>query len=299
MNYLRKYRLLYDREWGNGLRFTSQIKHEDTEPTAALFYQPLDGKRAPSQNRELYKRNIKNTEVMVGLHFQPGATYVNTKQRRTTTNHDTPIFELQHTMGVKNLFGGDYRHNLTELEIYKRFHLSAWGRIDTYLKGGAEWNKVPFPLLIMPAANLSYIKERQTFSLVDNMEFINDRYVSLMTSWDMNGIIFNRIPLLRKLKWREYVGVNMLWGTLSDKNNPFLEKNANDSRLFYFPGEFNKNGTFEYQSHLMDKNKPYVEWMVGIHNIFKIVHVEYVRRVNYFRTDTKKWGIRFMVRITF
>lgn len=299
MNYMRKYRLLYEREWGNGLRLTSQFRHEDTEPTAALFYQPLDGNGSPSQDRSLYKRNIENTEIMLGLHFQPGATYINTKQRRMTTNHDTPIFELQHTVGIKNFFGGDYRHNLTEAEIYKRFQLSAWGRIDTYLKGGVEWNKVPFPLLIMPAANLSYIKERETFSLIDNMEFLNDRYVSLMTSWDLNGMIFNRIPLLRKLKWREYIGLNMLWGTLSDKNNPFLEKNANDSRLFYFPGEFNSDGVYEYQSHLMDKNKPYVEWVAGIHNIFKIVHVEYVRRVNYFRPGTKKWGMRFMIRMTF
>ena len=169
MNYMRKYSLLYEREWGNGLRFTSQFKHEDTEPTAALFYQPLNGNDAPSQDRSLYKRNLKNTEIMLGLHFQPGATYINTKQRRMTTNHDAPIFELQHSMGLKNIFGGEYNHNLTEAEIYKRFQLSTWGRIDTYLKGGIEWNKVPFPLLIMPAANLSYIKERETFALIDNM----------------------------------------------------------------------------------------------------------------------------------
>ena len=300
MNYSRMFRLKYEREWGNGLRFTTQLKNEDTEPTAALFYQPLDGNATPSADRNLYKKHFKNSEFMLGLNFQPGATYINTKQRRMTTNHDTPIFSISHTFGFKDVFGSDYRHNLTEAGIYKRFKMPAsWGRIDTYLKGGIEWNKVPFPLLIMPAANLSYIKERETFALIDNMEFLNDRYVSIMSGWDMEGKIFNRIPLIRKLKWREYIGFNMLWGTLSDKNNPFLEKNASDGRLYYFPGEFKKDRTYSYQSHVMDKNRPYFEWVAGIHNIFKIVHVEYVRRVNYFRPGTKKWGIRLMMRMTF
>ncbi len=299
MNYMRRYKLLYEREWGNGLRFTTSFKNEDLEPTADLFYQPLNGAVTPSSDRSLYIKHFKTSEFMVGVHFQPGATYINTKQRRMTTNHDTPIFELSHTVGLKNLFGSDYRHNLTEAGVYKRFQMSSWGRIDTYLKGGIEWNTVPFPLLIMPAANLSYIKERETFSLIDNMEFLNDKYVSFMASWDMGGKIFNRIPLLRKLKWREFIGTNILWGTLSDKNNPFLEKNANDSRLFYFPGEFNSDGTYTFQSRVMDKNRPYVEWVAGIHNIFKIVHVEYVRRVNYFSQGTKKWGIRIMMRMSF
>lgn len=299
MNYMRRYSLLYEKEWGNGMRLTTQFKNEDLEPTADLFYQPLNGSSSPSQDHSLDKRHFKTSDFMLGLRYQPGATYINTKQRRLATNHDAPVFGLRHTFGVKGFLGSDYRHNLTEAEVYKRIFLSSWGTIDTYLKGGVEWNKVPFPLLIMPAANLSYIKERETFSLIDNMEFLNDRYVSLMSAWDMNGKIFNRIPLLRKLKWREYIGVNMLWGQLSDKNNPFLAKNANDHRLFYFPGEFNDAGEYKYQGHVMDKNRPYVEWIAGIHNIFKIVHVEYVRRVNYFRPGTKKWGIRIMLRMTF
>ena len=55
-----------------------------------------------------------------------------------------------------------------------------------FVKGGAQWNKVPFPLLIMPAANLSYILQRETFNLINNMEFLNDRYASLDVSWDLN-----------------------------------------------------------------------------------------------------------------
>ena len=259
MNYVQKLRVLYEREWENGLRLTAQVKKESNEATAALFYQPLDGTGTPSPDKNLHINKFEMADVMIGLRFQPGATYINTKQRRIATNNDSPIFELNHTIGLKNVLGNDYTYNYTEAKVYKRLYLSSWGKIDTYVKGGIQWNKVPFPLLIMPAANLSYIKERETFSLIDNMEFMNDRFVSIMSGWDMNGKILNRIPLIRKLKWREYIGFNMLWGTLTDKNNPFLAKNAGDSRLFYFPGEFRKDGTFKYQSRVMDKNKPYFE----------------------------------------
>lgn len=300
MNYVQKLRVLYEREWENGLRLTAQVKKESNEATAALFYQPLDGKGTPSPDKNLHINKFEMADVMIGLRFQPGATYINTKQRRIATNNDSPIFELNHTIGLKNVLGNDYTYNYTEAKVYKRLYLSSWGKIDTYVKGGIQWNKVPFPLLIMPAANLSYIKERETFSLIDNMEFMNDRFVSIMSGWDMNGKILNRIPLIRKLKWREYIGFNMLWGTLTDKNNPFLAKNAGDSRLFYFPGEFRKDGTFKYQSRVMDKNKPYFEVVAGIHNIFKILHVEYVRRLNYLdNPDIDKWGIRIMLRMTF
>ena len=300
MNYVQKLRVLYEREWENGLRLTAQVKKESNEATAALFYQPLDGTGTPSPDKNLHINKFEMADVMIGLRFQPGATYINTKQRRIATNNDSPIFELNHTIGVKNVLGNDYTYNYTEAKVYKRLYLSSWGKIDTYVKGGIQWNKVPFPLLIMPAANLSYIKERETFSLIDNMEFMNDRFVSIMSGWDMNGKILNRIPLIRKLKWREYIGFNMLWGTLTDKNNPFLAKNAGDSRLFYFPGEFRKDGTFKYQSRVMDKNKPYFEIVAGIHNIFKILHVEYVRRLNYLdNPDIDKWGIRIMLRMTF
>lgn len=300
MNYVQKLRVLYEREWENGLRLTAQVKKENNEATAALFYQPLDGTGTPSPDKNLHINKFEMADVMIGLRFQPGATYINTKQRRIATNNDSPIFELNHTIGLKNVLGNDYTYNYTEAKVYKRLYLSSWGKIDTYVKGGIQWNKVPFPLLIMPAANLSYIKERETFSLIDNMEFMNDRFVSIMSGWDMNGKILNRIPLIRKLKWREYIGFNMLWGTLTDKNNPFLAKNAGDSRLFYFPGEFRKDGTFKYQSRVMDKNKPYFEVVAGIHNIFKILHVEYVRRLNYLdNPDIDKWGIRIMLRMTF
>ena len=300
MMYYETFRLTWDKEWANGLRFKAQLRTQKDEPTAALFYQSLDGNGAPTQDPANYRKQLRTNDLMLNLTYQPGTTWINTKQRRIAANNDAPVYSLSHTAGLYEHMGRNYTYNLTEASIYKRFWVGSWGKIDTYVQGGVQWNKVPFPLLIMPAANLSYIMEDHTFNLINNMEFLNDRYASVMLSWDMNGKIFNRIPLLKKLKWREYIGCNVLWGTLSSKNNPFLPKNANDSRLYYFPGHFNADGSYEYLSTVMDRKTPYVEVIAGIHNIFKVFHIEYVRRLTYLeRPGTDKWGIRFMFRVTF
>lgn len=299
MMYYETYRLTWDREWENGLRINLQARTSKDTPTGKLFYQST-ASGAVTTNSEFYNRYIRTYDVTAGIRFQPGASWINTKQRRIATNNDAPILSLSHTTGLYNFGRAAYNYNLTEAGIYKRFWLGSWGKMDFDLKGGVQWNKVPFPLLIMPAANLSYIKEDNMFELIDNMEFLNDRYASMMFSWDLNGKIFNRIPLLRKLKWREYIGCNVLWGMLSDKNNPYLPQNANSNRLLYFPGTFDAENNFKCTSGGMNKKTPYVEVVAGIHNIFKLVHIEYVRRLTYLDDPgTQKWGIRGMVRITF
>jgi hypothetical protein len=300
MLYYERFSLLWDREWENGLRLKLQARTERDEPTGNLFYQSLNGTGTPYADASANRRYLRTTDFMASLTYQPGATWVNTKQRRIAMNHDAPIYSFSHTVGVYEQHGKNQTYNLTEAGVYKRFWLNSWGKVDAYLKGGIQWNKVPFPMLIMPAANLSYIMEDYTFNLIDNMEFPTDRYASLMLSWDMNGKILNRIPLIKKLKWREYIGCNILWGTLTDRNNPLLPENASDSRLFYFPGHFAQDGTYETSCTVLDKKKPYIEVVAGLHNIFKVFHIEYVRRLTYTdRKDTKKWGIRFMFRVTF
>ena len=293
MMFYNRQEIKYEREEDWGFKTTLGFKAEENEGALGLNFTPLsqysqkytDGNvlLEPNSNK------FRTSEFHAEFRFAPGETYINTKQRRLKINLDAPVFILGHTVGIKGFLGGDYRYNFTEASIYKRFWMKSWGKIDCYLKGGIQWNQVPYPLLIMPETNLSYIIQDETFELIDNMEFLNDRFASLYISWDFNGKIFNRIPLLKKLKWREYIGFRCLWGGLSDKNNPFLEQNAQSDILMMFPEG----------CHVMDSKKPYYELSVGIHNIFKLIHVEYVRRLNYHYENTHKDGIRFMVRMTF
>lgn len=260
--FYKRQKLTFEREEDWGFRTLLSIKTEENEAAGAMHFIPL------SQQNDI---RFRTTELRAELEYQPGALFVNTKQRRLKVNREAPVLTLSHTMGISGFLGGDYTYHYTEASIFKRIWLNSWGRIDFYTRGGVQWSQVPFPLLCMPAANMSYISQKQTFNLLKNMEFLNDRFVSLDLSWDMQGKILNRIPLIRKLRWREYIGVRTLWGTLSDKNNPYVAENANSDVLMAFPEN----------SYLMNGKVPYWEISLGVRSIFRFFQVEYVRRMNY------------------
>lgn len=276
----------YETDWG--LKAIISGKTEENEAFGAMNYQTLDKPFVPINSKTGNGEYLRTTEASFYVRYAPGETYINNKLRRRVINLDAPVFSLSHTIGFNGVLGGDYNFHLTEAHIFKRFWLNSWGKFDVDLKGGIEWDQVPYPLLIMPASNASFIIQKNTFSLINTMEFVNDRYVSLMLAWDMNGKILNRIPLAKKLYWREYLGVRMLWGDLSDKNNP--EKNPGNPRLMYFP-----EGT-----NIMNPNRPYMEMVVGVHNIFKFFRVEYVKRLTYKDLPSAPhWGMRYGVSLTF
>lgn len=274
----QKLAFTYETDWG--FRFNTSLRFQCNRTVGNLHYYHLDGTEV---------KKIRMTDLNVGINYNPGVTYVNTKQQRLPINLDSPEIGLSHTMGFKGFMGGQYHSNITKLSIYKRQWLGSWGYLDFHAIGQAQWNKVPFPMLILPPINLSYFEQETTISLMKDWEFLNDRQVFWALSWDMNGKLLNRIPLIKKLKWREWFAIKGVWGHLTDKNNPYLEKNQGDGRLFKFP----KN------SHVMN-DTPYWECVAGVHNIFKFFSVEYVRRLTYLNNNNiDKWGIRFGFMMSF
>ena len=274
----QKLAFTYETDWG--FRFNTSLRFQSNRTVGNLHYYHLDGTEV---------KKIRMTDLNVGINYNPWVTYVNTKQQRLPINLDSPEIGLSHTMGFKGFMGGQYHSNITKLSIYKRQWLGSWGYLDFHAIGQAQWNKVPFPMLILPPINLSYFEQETTISLMKDWEFLNDRQVFWALSWDMNGKLLNRIPLIKKLKWREWFAIKGVWGHLTDKNNPYLEKNQGDGRLFKFP----KN------SHVMN-DTPYWECVAGVHNIFKFFSVEYVRRLTYLNNNNiDKWGIRFGFMMSF
>ena len=280
MYFVNRQKINFNWETDYGLATSLELRTESNRPTGKLVYEKMDGTLVDK---------LRVSEVSLGFNYRPGQSYVNSKQKRMTVNLDAPEFNVKHTMGIKHFLGGDFNSNLTEVSIYKRFWLGSWGHIDTRVQGGAQWNKVPFQFLITPPVNTSYFEHQGTFNLMKGLEFLNDRYAQFNLAWDLEGKIFNRLPLIKKLKWREYVAFKGMWGHLTDKNNPYLPQNANDTELYKFPVD----------TRVMTRD-PYMEFVVGVHNIFKFLEVDYVRRLTYTHAPgISKNGIRFGFNLVF
>lgn len=300
MHFYDRQKFTYVFERANGFKVETSLKREENEATGDLLYRPLsqygglyDGKSWDHyftyDPDALHNGKLSTTEAAIGIEYSPGVKYVSSKRGQKRVNKEGVVLGLTHTVGLSGFLGGQYKYHITEASVKNRFFLNSWGILDFTLKGGVQWSQVPYPLLMSPATNLSYFTSRETFCLIDESEFMNDRYASATFSWRVNGKLFNRIPLLRRLKWREYVAFKTLWGDLSSKNDPSLPKNWNSDVLMAFP-----NGCYAMNPH-----KPYMEVEFGIRNILHIFGIDYVRRLNYLDHAKQKGGLRFIADFTF
>jgi hypothetical protein len=155
------------------------------------------------------------------------------------------------------------------------------------LKGTKVWNRVPYPMLDVPNIGFSRLLDDKAFMLMDPVEFIHDWSVTWYISYFMGGLILNRIPIIRKLQFREVITFKGLYGGLSERNN--VNKTSNKEGLFQVP----------YSTYSIE-NVPYMELSVGLDNILKIFRLDYVWRLTYRdHPNVSKGGLRFAFHIDF
>ena len=282
MQYIRKSVLQYEKEWLNGLTWKSWIMNQNNEAAGTLQYIKRD------ESGNLYHiKDFTTSEIGTQLRFAPGERAYNGRSGKESVfnlSKDAPVFKLSQQLGIKGVLGGDYNYNHTEISAEKRIWLSSFGHIDAQVKAGKVWDKVPFPLLILPNTNQSITIQPEAFHMMNALEFVTDQYVSFNATYYLKGWILNRIPGIKWLRLREVLSFNMIYGGLTDKNNPTLTPG-----LFLLP-----DGTQPLGS------TPYMECSVGLENIFKILRIDYYRRLTYLdHPDIKKGGIRIALRFTF
>jgi hypothetical protein len=287
IGYVKKAEFTYTQEFHNHFSYALTLRNRIDIASHLIPFErtsTIDG-----ITTSIFEKDLRQSEVELNLRYAPNEKFIQSKWNRRSVLPEHPVYTLTHRAGFKGIAGSEFNYQHTELGFKKRFWFSAFGYTNCTLKAGKVWNKVPFPLLIIPNANLSYTIQEGSYALMNAMEFFNDEYASWDLTYYMNGLIFNRIPLIRKLNWREVIGFRGMYGNLSDKNRP---DNLNTGPLYKFPY---KDEAYHYLG-----STPYMELSLGIENIFRVLRVDYVRRLTYRDyPGIDKEGIRIQLSVQF
>lgn len=252
----------YLREFKNGLSFGLTFDNNRVKPLGELRF--IDG-----YNNKL--KQINTDEISLRIRFAPHQKFYQTKNRRQLIKNKYPIITFSHTTALTAVVNGEHNFSKSRLGLEKRCYLPLIGFSDFEIIVGKIWGKTHFPMLHIPTANQSLGYQFKSFNLMNYIEFINDEYFSLRWNHYFKGAIFNKLPVFKHLKVREVIGLKLLYGSLGDKNNPYLQ---ND--LLQLPTNSEGLAT----TFLMNST-PYLEASVGITNIFKFLRVDLIKRLTY------------------
>ena len=260
------------KEWKSHVRFDTWLAARHYEPSGSLVYLQYQ------DDGSLKKVDFfTEAEWHVGMSFTPNFS-PGTRRRETQSNlrKDAPSISIGHTVDLVD--GVTWVHT-TDFSAEKRIWLSSFGHIDAKLTAGAIWNRAPYTRLYIPSGNSSIWVSNNSFNSMQPMEFIMDRYVAFFATYHLKGWILNRIPLINRLRLREVMGFNILYGGLTDKNNVDIDCVG----LYKKPDVTKPFG-----------DVPYMEYSLGIENILRIFRIDFVRRLTYVDGWDKKdcWFVR-------
>lgn len=277
------YRIDYVSEFENHLSFKIGLKKLTQTPTGSLY--PFIN----TASTNIFQ-HLTTSEVSAGIRYAPNEQYYQGKLFRAPIINQYPILSLDFTMGLKNVLGGEYGYKKIDFRGDKRFYIAPFGFTDVVLEGSKTFGQVPYPLLNVHRANQTFAYVIDSYNLMNFLEFVSDHSVAINIDQHFGGFFFNKIPLFKKLKWRETMSFKALYGGLSDQSTPSLHPN-----LYQFPVD--ENGV--PITYALGKT-PYMEGSVGVENIFKFIRVDAVRRFTYLdHPGIAPWGIRVKIKFDF
>lgn len=254
----------FKREVIKGLSGSVQIKHRNFTPLFPFAYKTDPGLGIDSP----LKSAFEITELNFETRLAPKETFLqNDNERISMGNGDSPTITFRYTMGMKNFLGGDFNYHKFAVNVKQSFRVGVLGRTHYNFTMGYIPSTLPYPLLYTPLGNESLFYVDNAFNMMKYFEFISDKYMVLRMEHNFEGLLFNRLPAIRKLKWRMLATGRIFYGNVRNANLTLIPSvDANGNAI----PTFNKL-----------KNYPYAEIGYGIDNIFKAGRIDFIHRLTY------------------
>jgi Family of unknown function (DUF5686)/CarboxypepD_reg-like domain len=209
--------------------------------------------------RTITKSEVKQAEFNVQLEFMPKRKTIGYGVERMYVDSPYSHIFVNYSQGFKGLANSDFDYQKLQLYYKQPLLIGPIGRTNLIMELGKTFGKVPLGLMSVVPGNQTYFTIENTFNNLNFYEFITDEYATLQWTHNFQGKLFARVPYLRKLNWREIIGIKTVYGTTSEEN-----RLLNASGLTYISPE-----------------KPYWEYSAGIGNIFKVFRIDCSWRGNY------------------
>jgi hypothetical protein len=252
----REYQAAYEHEWVTGLSTKFTLDHREIFPLGSTAFTLFpSGKELP-----VTMSSIFTSEARIGLRLSFKERFISGEFTRFTISSNYPIIQLDYSYCFPGIFKSDFEFHQLNLGIQQWFNFATIGWSKYIIQAGKIWGTLPYPLLKIQDGNQTFFFDEYSSNLMNYYEFLSDEYISAYYTHHFDGLLFNKLPLLRKLKWREVAYVQGVYGNLTGKNPAYSQ----------FPDQlrsFNKN--------------IYWESGVGIENIFKFFRVDCIWRLSH------------------
>ncbi|RYY40820.1 MAG: carboxypeptidase-like regulatory domain-containing protein [Chitinophagaceae bacterium] len=164
--------------------------------------------------------NITRHQALIlstSIRWQPGTKYVEFPGRRFSVGSKYPVFVLGFTQALKGPMGADVQYSKWNLGVNHSINLKLGGRMLYQVQIGGFLNKdsLQSPDYIHFKGSATRFTESYAgrFQLVTPYYFSNASkfYTAVFFEHHFNGLLTNKIPIIRKLKWNLVTGANALY----------------------------------------------------------------------------------------
>lgn len=276
---IRHYNVAYYQENKIGLSLRASIAHQWTSPYFNFSYL--------TDNQESVS-NFKHTTLGLKLRFAYQEKFLSGVFNRVSLGSRVPIISVDYKLGLKDVLGGEFHFHQLTFNAFDRWDIAPLGYAKILFTAGRIWGTVPYLLLYIPQGNEGFISNYNGFNLIADYTFAVDNYVQFAIDHHFDGLIFNKIPLIKRLKLRSVANFRLLWGDMSSNNQIANAANLADNS--------NEGDIVRLQ---IPNQTPYMEVSAGIENILQVLRVDVIWQLNYRLPNIKNWGVRGNLHIKF
>jgi len=267
-------KVAYKHEWFTGFSntfgFSNRRLYAIGDSGIRLYVNELD--------KYLNFKRLTTTEFTLDLHYGYREKVLAGEFERIVVSSPYPVLDLQFGYGIKDVFNSDYNYYRARVRISQWFNSMTAGWSKYVLEAGKIWGRVPYPLMKIHTGNETFWYDETAFNLMNYHEFVSDEYATFLFIHHFEGFFLNRIPAIRKLKWREVALIRGAVGHTSLENLQF--------------NQF-KQGTYSL-------GKPYFETGLGVENIFRFFRVDATWRLSYNdHPNTNRFGVLVSMNFNF